>query len=193
MAATHAARQHSAPRPQRRGRVRYASFEARVAAAVLDGIVLAIIAALLTALASLIVLISSDFERVAPSDTAIMLFWTCIAAIVPAALLYFFICFAWKGQSVGKSVMHIMIIRSDGRPLGVLGSVGRVIGLLVYPVFIGAGALAAFIFQDSTFYAAVAVALAIFLVIAGILLAAFDSHRRTLHDRIAGTIVVRVG
>lgn len=173
--------------------MRYASFEARVASAILDGVVLFIIAALLTALASLIVLISSDFERVAPSDTAIMLFWACIAAIPPVALLYFFVGFAWKGQTVGKSVLHIMILRSDGRPLGVLGSLGRVIGLLVYPVFLGAGALSAYVLRDSTLLASTAMGIAVFLVIMGILWAAFDRHRRTLHDRIAGTIVVRVG
>jgi uncharacterized RDD family membrane protein YckC len=173
--------------------MRYASFESRVAATVLDGIVLFIIAALLTALASLIVLVSSDFERVAPSDTAILLFWVCIAAIPPVALLYYFVGFAWKGQTVGKVVMHIMVLRSDGRPLGTLGSLGRVIGLLVYPVFMGAGALTAYVLQDSILYASIAIGSAVFLVIVGIMWAAFDAHRRTLHDRIAGTIVVKVG
>jgi uncharacterized RDD family membrane protein YckC len=193
MAATRVARQQGMTRPQQRARMRYASFESRVAATVLDGIVLFIIAALLTALASLIVLVSSDFERVAPSDTAILLFWVCIAAIPPVALLYYFVGFAWKGQTVGKVVMHIMVLRSDGRPLGTLGSLGRVIGLLVYPVFMGAGALTAYVLQDSILYASIAIGSAIFLVIVGIMWAAFDAHRRTLHDRIAGTIVVKVG
>lgn len=173
--------------------MRYASFESRVAATILDGLVLAIIAALFTALASFIVLVSSDFERVAPSDTAILLFWACIAAIAPTAILYVFVGLVWKGQTVGKSVMHIMVIRSDGRPLGVLGSMGRVIGLLAYAVFLGAGALAAYVVRDAPLYASLAVGGAVLLIIAGLMWAAFDAHRRTLHDRIAGTIVVKVG
>jgi uncharacterized RDD family membrane protein YckC len=89
--------------------------------------------------------------------------------------------------------MHIMVVRSDGRPLGVLGSTGRLIGLLAYPVLIGAGALGAYAFQQDALYAAIAMGVAVFLVILGVLSAAFDSHRRTLHDRVGGTIVVRVG
>jgi uncharacterized RDD family membrane protein YckC len=193
MAATRVARQSSLSRPRSEARLRYASFEARVVAGILDAVVLFLITAMLTAFASLIVLISSDFERVAPSDTAITLFWVCIVSIAPAALLYLFVSLVWKGQTIGKSVMHIMIIRNDGRPLGVLGSLGRIIGLLVYPVFLGAGALGAYVFRDSSTYASIAMGIAVFLVISGILWAAFDSNRRTLHDRIAGTIVVRVG
>ncbi len=193
MAAARAARRNTISDPRGRARVYYASFEARVVAAILDAVVLFIIAALFTALASLIVLVSSDFERVAPSDTAITLFWACIVAIIPASLLYFFIGWVWKGQTVGKSVMHIMVVRSDGRPLGVLGSTGRLIGLLAYPVLIGAGALGAYAFQQDALYAAIAMGVAVFLVILGVLSAAFDSHRRTLHDRVGGTIVVRVG
>jgi uncharacterized RDD family membrane protein YckC len=163
-----------------------------VAAAVLDALVLFIIAALLVALGSFIVLVSSDFERVDPSDTAINLFWVCVGSFIPASLLYVFVSYAWKGQTIGGAVMQLMVIRSDGRPLGVLGSVARVIALLVYLVFIGAGAVVAFAFRDSVGRAAGAVAVALLLVAAGLLWAAFDSRRRTLHDRIAGTIVIRL-
>jgi uncharacterized RDD family membrane protein YckC len=173
-------------------RIRYASFEARVAAAALDVLVLFIIAALLITAGSLVVLISSDFEKVDPSATAINIFWGCAGAIVPAFLLYFFIGLAWKGQTVGAAVMQVMIIRSDGRPLGVLGSMARVIGLLSYPLIIAAGVIVAFIFRDSATKAGAAIGVAFFLAVLGFLLAAFDSHRRTLHDRIAGTIVVRI-
>jgi uncharacterized RDD family membrane protein YckC len=173
--------------------MRYASFEARVAALLLDAIVIAIIAALLLALGSLIVLVSSNFERVDPSETAINLFWACVGAIAPACLLYVFVGFCWKGQTIGKSVMNIMVIRNDGRPLGVIGAVGRVIGLLIYPLFLSAGALGAYALRSDIVMASIPVGVAVLLVIAGLLWAAFDRHRRCLHDRIAGTIVVRVG
>ena len=173
--------------------MRYASFESRVAALLLDAIVLVIIGALLVALGSLIVLISSNFERVDPSETAINLFWACVGSIAPAWLLYVFVGLCWKGQTIGKSVMSIMVIRNDGRPLGVIGAVGRVIGLLIYPLFLSAGALGAYAFRDDIVMAAIPMGVAVLLVIAGLLWAAFDRHRRCLHDRIAGTIVVRVG
>jgi uncharacterized RDD family membrane protein YckC len=192
MAATRATRQAPA-QAARRPRMRYASFEARVAALLLDAIVIAIIAALLLALGSLIVLVSSNFERVDPSETAINLFWACVGAIAPACLLYVFVGFCWKGQTIGKSVMNIMVIRNDGRPLGVIGAVGRVIGLLIYPLFLSAGALGAYALRSDIVMASIPVGVAVLLVIAGLLWAAFDRHRRCLHDRIAGTIVVRVG
>lgn len=156
-------------------------------------VVVFIIGALLVALGSLAVLISSDFERVAPSDTSIGIFWASLGSFPPAALLYVFIGLTWKGQTVGKSVMNIMVIRSDGRPLGVLGAIGRVIGLLIYPLFLGFGGLTAWALKDNTWQSAVSISIAVVLVIAGLMWAAFDTHRRTLHDRIAGTIVVRVG
>jgi uncharacterized RDD family membrane protein YckC len=173
-------------------RIHYASFESRVAAGALDVLVLFIIAALLVTVGSLVVLISSDFEKVEPSGTALNTFWACVGAIPPALLLYFFIGLAWKGQTVGAAVMQLMVIRSDGRPLGVLGSMARVIGLLIYVLILAGGIILAFAFRDSTMVAAAAIAVACLLAAAGFLSAAFDSHRRTLHDRIAGTIVVRL-
>jgi uncharacterized RDD family membrane protein YckC len=163
-----------------------------VAAGALDVLVMFIIASLLVTLGSLIVLISSDFERIEPSSTALSTFWVCVGAIPPALLLYFFIGLAWKGQTVGASVMQLMVIRSDGRALGILGSAARVIGMLVYLLIISAGVVAAYAFRESTVLAGAAVAVAFVLASAGFLWAAFDRHRRTLHDRIAGTIVVKL-
>ncbi|MBE0609296.1 MAG: RDD family protein, partial [Dehalococcoidia bacterium] len=119
-------------------------------------------------------------------------FWICVGCIPPALLLYFFIGFAWKGQTIGASVMQLMVIRSDGRPLGVIGAMARVIGLLVYVLIAGAGVLAAYTLRESTVIAGAVLAGTFVLVAFGFIWAAFDRHRRTLHDRIAGTIVVRL-
>lgn len=173
-------------------RIHYASFESRVAAGALDLLVMFIISSLFVIAGSLVVLISSDFERVEPSSTALNIFWVCVAAIPPALLLYFFIGLAWKGQTVGASVMQLMVIRSDGRPLGVLGSMARVIGLLVYVLIVALGIIVAFAFRDSTAIAAAVIGVTFLLAAFGFIWAAFDSRRRTLHDRIAGTIVVRL-
>jgi uncharacterized RDD family membrane protein YckC len=192
MAAT-AARPGAAPAaPRQRPRYRYASFELRVAASLLDLIVLFIIAGILVAIGSLIVLVSSDFERVDPSDTAINLFWGCVGAILPAALLYFFIGFAWKGQTIGQSVMQVMVIRSDGRRLGAIGAAARILGLLVYLLFIAAGGVAAFALRETALYAGIAVIVAFLLIALSLFMAVFDSRRRALHDRIAGTVVIRL-
>lgn len=179
-------------RPRPAFRISYASFESRVVAGTLDMLVLFIIASLLVVAGSLVVLISSDFERTEASDTAINIFWGSVGAIAPAFLLYFFISLAWKGQTVGAAVMALMVIRSDGRPLGVLGSVARVIGQLIYVLIIGGGVIVAFAVRQSTVEAGIAVGAAFLLVAAGFIMAAFDPHRRTLHDRIAGTVVVRI-
>ncbi|WP_322797302.1 RDD family protein [Tepidiforma sp.] len=173
-------------------RLHYASFESRVAAGALDVLVMFIIASLLVTAGSVIVLISSDFERVEPSTTALNLFWACVACIPVALVLYFFIGYAWKGQTVGAAVMQLMVIRSDGRPLGVIGSMARVIGLLFYVLIVGVGLVAAYALQESTALAGGALAVALVVAALGIIWAAFDRHRRTLHDRLAGTIVVRL-
>ncbi len=173
-------------------RLHYASFESRVAAGALDVLVLFIIASLFVTAGSLIVLISSDFERVEPSSTALSAFWVCVGLIPAALLLYFFIGLAWKGQTVGAAVMQLMVVRSDGRPLGVVGAMARVIGQLFYVLVAGVGVVAAYALRESTLLAGAALAMAFVLAALGILWAAFDRHRRTLHDRLAGTIVVRL-
>lgn len=173
-------------------RLHYASFESRVAAGALDVLVMFIIAALLVTTGSLIVLISSDFEKVEPSSTALNAFWVCVGCIPPALLLYFFVGFAWKGQTIGASVMQLMVIRSDGRRLGVFGAMARVVGLLVYVLIAGAGLIGAYAFRESSMIAGSVIAGALVLAAFGFIWAAFDRHRRTLHDRIAGTIVVRL-
>ncbi|HEY5476347.1 MAG TPA: RDD family protein [Tepidiformaceae bacterium] len=173
--------------------IRHASFEGRVAAGALDLLVLFIIASLLISAGAVVVLISSNFERVDPSATAINIFWVCVVSIGPAIFLYFFVGLAWKGQTVGAAVMQIMVIRSDGRPLGVLGSCARVVGMLLYVLVLVMGIAVAYALRSDTPVAAAAIAVAFVVTTLGFLMAAFDSRRRTLHDRLAGTIVVRLG
>jgi uncharacterized RDD family membrane protein YckC len=171
--------------------LQYASFESRVVAGTLDVLVLFIIACLLVTAGSLIVLISSDFERTDPSSMSINIFFGCVGCILPCFLLYFFISLAWRGQTVGAAVMQIIVIRSDGKALGVLGAMARVIALLVYVLIFAGGIIGAILVRHSTAEAAAAVGGACFLAAVGFISAAFDARRRTLHDRIAGTIVVR--
>ncbi|HKS91666.1 MAG TPA: RDD family protein [Tepidiformaceae bacterium] len=187
--------QAATPQPVTRqaARLRYASFESRVAAGALDLLVMFIIGAIFVIAGSLAILISSDFERVDPSSTSINVFWICAAAIAPALLLYFFIGFAWKGQTVGAAVMQLMVIRSDGRRLGVLGAIARVIGFLIYVLIAAIAIIVAFAFRSSLIIAGTAIGVGLVLIILGFIIAAFDARRRMVHDRIAGTVVVRLG
>ena len=73
-----------------------------------------------------------------------------------------------------------------------LGAAARVVGLLGYLLLFALGAIAAFAFRDDSAYAAGSVGIALFIIVMGVLWAAFDPRRRTLHDRVAGTIVVRL-
>jgi uncharacterized RDD family membrane protein YckC len=187
--------QAATPQPIARhaARLRYASFESRIAAGALDLLVMFIIGAVLVIAGSLVILISSDFERVDPSSTSINVFWSTAIAIAPSQILYFFIGFAWKGQTVGASVMQLMVIRSDGRRLGVIGSVARVIGFLVYVLIAAIAIVVAFAFRSSLIIAGTAIGVGLVLIILGFITAAFDARRRMVHDRIAGTVVVRLG
>jgi uncharacterized RDD family membrane protein YckC len=176
-----------------RPRLYLASFEGRVAAALLDGVVLFIIASLMVTVGSLIILISSDFERVDPSPSALVAFWASVVSIPVWQVLYLYLSWAWRGQTVGSAVMQIAVVRSDGRPLGLLGALARVIGVLAYVVILAAAGIGAALVRNVTWQAGAVIGAGMFLVAVGLALAAIDRYRRTLHDRLAGTIVVRAG
>ena len=143
--------------------LRYASFETRLVALVLDVIVLFSVFLLFIAVAGLQLLLRSDFGDVDPPDSAFYL-----AAIIlliyffPFFPLYFLAFWVWRGQTVGKMAMAIKVIRRDGHPLGVGTALLRLVGYL---------------FSTLLFFA-------------GFLMIPFDPQRRGLHDRLADTLVV---
>lgn len=158
----------------------------------LDGLVGLTIVALFIICGSLVVLFSSEFERVDPSDTALYTFWAITGSSLPAVFVYMFVGFAWKGQTLGSAVMQVMAIRSDGRPLGIGGAMARVVGLLSYPLVLGIAGIIGYAIDRGGMATAAAVGGAAVLVIAAIFWSLFDSRRRMLHDRLAGTIIIRV-
>jgi uncharacterized RDD family membrane protein YckC len=143
--------------------LRYASFETRLVALVLDVIVLFSVLLLFVTVAGLQLLLRSEFGDIDPPDSAFYL-----AAIIilvyffPFFPLYFLTLWVWRGQTVGKMAMAIKVVRRDGHPLGVGTALLRLVGYLfsTLPLF------------------------------AGFLLIAFDRQRRGLHDRLADTLVV---
>jgi uncharacterized RDD family membrane protein YckC len=143
--------------------LRYASFETRLVAFILDLIVLASFFALFVGIALLQLLLRSDFGDNDPPDqayyVAAIIVLTYFAAFVP---LYFVGLWAWRGQTLGKMAVAIRVLRTDGRPTGVGAALLRLVGYLFSTL----------------------------LLFAGFLMIAFDRQRRGLHDRLADTIVV---
>ena len=191
MAAGPASASRAVIEPPSSPRLLYASFEARIVAAAIDGLILFIIAGLLIIAGAVNLLISSDFERVNASGSSINLFWTLVGAVPPVFLLYFFLSLAIWGKTAGGAVMGIDVVRSDGTPLGVVGALARVIGMLVYALLLAIGAALAYILRGTPAAAAIFLGISVLVSAAGVLWAAVDPYRRTLHDRLAGTIVVQ--
>jgi uncharacterized RDD family membrane protein YckC len=172
-------------------RLRYANFESRFVAAVLDTLVLFIIAAVMLAIAGLVLLISSDFGEIDPSDSAYYTFVGILIGVLPLWALYFFFSWAWRGQTIGDAIMQITVLRSNGAALGLTGAFARLIAVSAYLLIIGGGLFIAYLRRDSSLEVALFITGSLLIALAGVLWAAFDSEHRALHDRIAGTIVVR--
>jgi uncharacterized RDD family membrane protein YckC len=143
--------------------LRYASFETRLVAFILDLIVLASCFALFVAFGLLQLLLRSDFGDNDPPDQAFYVFAIILLLyFVPFVPLYFVGLWTWRGQTLGKMAVAIRIVRSDGRSVDVGAALLRLIGYL---------------FSALLFFA-------------GFVMIAFDRQRRGLHDRLADTIVV---
>jgi uncharacterized RDD family membrane protein YckC len=178
--------------------LRYASFETRLVAFVLDVIVLLAVFALFFAVAFLQILIRTDFGEKDTPDSAV---WA--AAIILAAYcflflpLYFIGLWAWRGQTVGQMAMVIRVARRDGRPVGLARATARVGGLnLLPPIFVASLlALPATGASQDVLTAVIlvlglAAAVLIVIQVVGFLMIPFDPQRQALHDRLAGTVMV---
>ena len=90
-----------------------------------------------------------------------------LAACAWAAVVgtYFVIFWSTTGQTPGMRIMGLRVLGGDGRQLGVVRSVVRLIGLV----------------------------LAIIPLFAGFLPVLVDNRRRGVHDMLAGTVVVHAG
>jgi uncharacterized RDD family membrane protein YckC len=85
----------------------------------------------------------------------------CIAT--PLGLVYYIGFWTWKGQTPGKMVMGIKIIAADGGPIGLGRAIIRYLGFFVSAI----------------------------ILYLGFIMIAFDGRKQGLHDKIAGTFVVR--
>jgi uncharacterized RDD family membrane protein YckC len=97
---------------------------------------------------------------------------TCIGGLVDMrmpltpliALAYFVGLWTWKGTTVGGSVLRLRIVRLDGQPMTWMAGLVR----------------------------ALATVFSIVVIFLGLLWIAWDPEKQGWHDRIAGTVVVRL-
>jgi uncharacterized RDD family membrane protein YckC len=80
------------------------------------------------------------------------------------AIAYFSAMWAWKGTTVGGIVVNLQVVRQDGQPLGFL---------------------AAFVRSLAAFFSAAILFLGFFWI-------GWDPAKQGWHDKIAGTVVVRL-
>lgn len=81
----------------------------------------------------------------------------------PIQLVYMIGFWTWKGQTPGKMAMGIKIAAADGGPIGLGRAIIRYLGYMVSSLLLGLGHL----------------------------MIAFDGRKQGLHDKIAGTFVIR--
>jgi uncharacterized RDD family membrane protein YckC len=155
-----------------------------------DSVVLLTFILVVLAIAGLQLLLTSDLGEEDPPDSSFNAILGITMAVIPLWLAFNVALCRWRGQTVGKYVADIKVVREDGRPLGLGTSLVRFLALLWL--------LTAAITVSVTVSAAVLVvtlALVILSLGAPLLTAGavlVDGRRRALHDRVAGTTVVQV-
>jgi uncharacterized RDD family membrane protein YckC len=173
----------------------------RALAYVLDSIVLLAFVLVFVTVGLFYVFLRSDFGDRNPSDPTI---WTALAvfmATLPAWLLFNLWLDTTRGQSVGQYVLGLQVLRDDGRTPGLPRHLLRWLALhpLLYHPFLaffwGLLAFMAVSLAESAPLLVVAggfLALSVVAPLVSLLSALGDQARRGLHDRVAGTLVVRL-
>ena len=149
----------------------YAGFVSRLIATLVDiGIITAINVVLAWAAIELLAYVGADVRDCPDleSNTPILAV-LCHGALVVAMLVgtwgpavYALLFWSATGQTPGKAVMGVRVVRLDGKPMGFWTAVRRIAGYVLSLAAVGIG----------------------FLVIL------VDDRRRGWHDRIAGTCVI---
>ena len=139
----------------------YAGLQLRIVAFILDVMVLIAFGMLFAA--AVLALLVIDADNGNPSDRAFLISGVILALYFVAFVpLYHILLWSSRGQTVGMMAVHIRILSRNGGRVSLWRSALRFFGRVfsVLPLFLG------------------------------LLMALFDRKRRTLHDRLAGTVVV---
>lgn len=145
------------------GALQYAGFWIRAGARLLDGVLLWVVNMALAV--PMMALAASQNAGDEPSGAFVGL--TCATYLVQLliAAAYEITLVARYGATLGKQALKLRVVMPDGSPLTTRRAVGRYFATMLSAMTVGIG----------------------------FLLAAWDAERRTLHDRVAETRVVRVG
>jgi uncharacterized RDD family membrane protein YckC len=142
--------------------VDYAGFWVRLAAFLIDGLILAGITYVMNGIwgvATGVGWMGKPADEVTASSTTWM--WQVLTVFIIQAA--YFICFwAWRGQTPGKMALKVKIVRFDGSRIGWGGAVIRYLGYIISVV----------------------------IIFIGFLWIAFDARRQGIHDKIAETYVI---
>jgi len=112
------------------------------------------------------------------AGTTVTSFSTWQQWLFAAILLFYFVGFwAWRGQTPGKMLIGAKIVKTDGRPIGIVRALLRFVVYFLYLLLWG--------FAGSRL-----IVLFVIIIIALIILA-FNRRKRGIHDFIAGTVVIK--
>jgi uncharacterized RDD family membrane protein YckC len=149
----------------------YAGFASRTVAVAIDLAIISVVTLVVTwASLSLLEYIEIDVRECPPIESnagrgAVMclaLQWTGIAIGVSFPWIYALFFWTVTGQTPGKAVMGVRIVRLDGRPMTLWTSIVRLLG---YGISLASAGL-------------------------GFLLVLSDDRRQALHDKLPGTCVI---
>jgi len=152
--AQHSTSEHAAILP-------YAGFSLRAVAFILDCIVMGSFLLFFFTVAFLPIAIASDSHL---SGTEEQWVYVVLLSYLPFVPVFFFVLWAWRGQSPGMMAVRIEVTDRDGEPLSATRALLRT---LVWPLGmlpLGVGAAPVI----------------------------FDDERRALHDMLAGTVVLEL-
>ena len=141
----------------------YAGFWVRVAAFLIDAVVLWVIGAFLLAVIALITLPMSVAQGFTPFHPVWYFYrgaWSLLWIVVPAA--YFVFLWALRAQTLGMMALRIRLIRADGSKVDWGAAVVRFVGYIICGLTLGL----------------------LFLWVA------FDRRKQGLHDKMAYTYVI---
>jgi uncharacterized RDD family membrane protein YckC len=163
--------------PARKKHFEYGGFWVRVAAYLIDGIILGLILGIIV-VPILMKVFSSMFASVPMADPSVMdqtqitematgmLRTLSLISIIDMVVVggYFTLLEGGPGQTLGKKALGLKVVTPEGERIGYLKAFARYICKIVSSA----------------------------ILFIGFIIAAFDSEKRTLHDRICGTRVIKV-
>lgn len=89
--------------------------------------------------------------------------WAISSAVLFLLVVAYFICFwRWRGQTPGKIILRLRVVRFDGTGIGWGGAVMRLLGYII----------------------------SILLILSGFFFIPFDIRRQGFHDKIVDTFVI---